>query len=82
MRPAPFVSGLPVGWQPVQCVWRTRPQMGQVATPVSGSSRMKLAQPFVLQNRWLWLVRRMRRAELARAANAAGARIVRVDIMV
>lgn len=56
--------------------------MGQVATPVSVSSRMKLAQPFVLQKRWLWLVRRMRRAELARAANAAGARIVRVDIMV
>jgi hypothetical protein len=60
---------------------RLKPQTGQVATPETGSSARKLAQPLVEQNRRLWLARRIRRAELARVARPPVARIARVDIM-
>jgi hypothetical protein len=56
--------------------------MGQVAIPVSAFSCRKLAQPFVEQYRRLWLVRRIRRTEVARAGMAAADRSARVDIMV
>ena len=51
-HPAPRDRGprvAPLG----QLIWRTNPQMWQVAVPVSGSSSRKLAQPLVPQKRRL-----------------------------
>lgn len=66
-----------------QLVRRVEPQMGQVATPVVGSTTRKLGQPLVLQKRREPLLavdvrRRMRRMELARPTTVA---VVERDIM-
>lgn len=59
------------------------PQIGQVATPVVGSTTRKLGQPLVLQKRREPLLavdvrRRMRRMELARPTTVV---VVERDIM-
>ena len=67
-----------------QWMWRTNPQMWQVAVPVSGSRSSRLAQPLVPQKRRLLEVaakvrRRMRRTAEARPVTDAW---VERDIMV
>lgn len=67
-----------------QWVRRVKPQIGQVATPVVGSTSRKLGQPLVLQKGRVTplaaeLRRRMRRIELARPAKVV---VVERDIMV
>ena len=59
-----------------QWMWRTNPQMWQVAVPVSGSRSSRLAQPLVPQKRRLLEVaanvrRRMRRTAEARPVTDA-----------
>jgi hypothetical protein len=66
-----------------QWVRRLKPQIGQVATPVVGSTSRKLGQPLVLQKGRVTLLaaelrRRMRRIELARPAKVV---VVERDIM-
>ena len=57
-----------------QWMWRTKPQMWQVAVPVSGSRSSRLAQPLVPQKRRLFALkdrRRMRRTAEARPVTDA-----------
>src|SRR4029078_2844527 len=54
-------------------IWRVKPQIGQVATSVAGSTTRKLVQPLVLQEGWVavWLRRRIRRIATDRPATEA-----------
>jgi hypothetical protein len=79
------VSAIPDGGTSAdQWVRRVKPQMGQVATPVVGSTSRKLGQPLVPQKMRPPVLadevrRRIRRMELARPAKVV---VVERDIMV
>jgi hypothetical protein len=79
------VSAIPDGGTSVdQWLRRVKPQMGQVATPVVGSTSRKLGQPFVPQKMRPPVLadevrRRIRRMELARPAKVV---VADRDIMV